>query len=330
MTSPISRRSLLRSAAAALASLGQGSRGASLPRVAIVFNNAPSADIVEYRYYKAFVRGLRERRLEPGRDLVLLPRSVDGHYDRLPQLMQELVSASVGVIVAIGPGVGAARRVTRTIPIVAVGTDGLVEFGAAASLARPGGNLTGLTAEIDDFVALAAKRLQLLHEAVPSASRVAVLGYNLHASETSRASLESAARPLRQTVVWAQARSTQEFTKAFAVIDKERADALYIEAQAGNYRLLGDIVEFATARKMPSMFEFREGPERGGLLSYGADLADLFTRSATLVDKILKGANPGDLPIEQPVKFDLVVNRSVAKTLGVTVPPALLTIAELI
>ena len=248
----------------------------------------------------------------------------------MPQLMQQLVSSSVRVIVAIGPGVGAALRLTRTIPIVAVGTDGLVESGAAASLARPGGNLTGLTAGIDDFVAMAAKRLQLLHEAVPNASRVAVLGYDLHGSEQSRASLESAARPLRQTVIWARARSAQDFAAAFAVIEHARAEALYVESQAANYRLLADIVEFAKARKMPSFFEFREGPEQGGLISYGADLADLFTRSATMVDKILKGAKPGDLPIEQPTKFDLIVNRSAAKALGVTVPPSLLARAELI
>lgn len=311
-------------------SLGHRSHGVSPPRVAVVFNNAPSDGIAEYRYYKAFVRGLRARGLEEGRDLVLLPRSADGEYDRLPQLMRQLVSESVRVIVASGPGVGAAFRQTRTIPIVAVQTDGLVEFGAAATLARPSGNVTGLTAEVDDLGKMAAKRLQLLHEAVPSASRIAVLGYDLHRVDLSRVSLESAAHPFGQTVVWANARSVQDFNTAFTIIEKERANALYVEAQAATYRMLREIIGFAAARRMPSMFEFREGPEHGGLISYGADLADLYTRSASLVDKILKGAKPGDLPIEQPTKFDLIVNRNTAKTLGIALPQVLLTRAELI
>jgi putative tryptophan/tyrosine transport system substrate-binding protein len=324
----MNRRSFLCNAAAGLLILGTRANGASLPRVAIVFMNAPATDIAGYWLDKAFVSGLRERGLEEGRNIVIVRRSAAGQYDRLPQLMQELVEAPVDCIVSIGSGVSAAWRATRTIPIVAVGTDGLVGLGLIASLGRPGGNVTGLTAEVG-WTETSTKRLQLLHEAAPRALRVAILGYALR-TEPHQAglSLESAALALGQTIVWADARTPQGLKTALATIEKERVNALYVESAPANYRHLSEIVDLAAKLKLPSVFEFREGPEAGGLMSYGSNLADLFRRAGTYVDKILRGTKPGELPLEQPTKFELVINLKAANALGITIPQSLLLRAD--
>jgi putative ABC transport system substrate-binding protein len=319
------RRSFLRATASGLLVVGWRANAAALPRVAFVWNNGTASEIADSRIDKAFVRGLRERGLEEGRNIVVVRVSAEGRYDRFPQLMEELVATSVDVIVAIGPGVGAAQRATRTIPIVAVGTDGLVESGAVASLARPGGNVTGLTGETGG-IELETKRLQLLHEAAPRASRVAFLGYGHDASQV--ASLESAGRALGQTIVWAYFRTSQDLKTAFATIEKAQADALYVQGVPVSYLHLRDIVDVAARLKLPAMYEMREGPEQGGLMSYGSDLADLFSRAASFVDRILKGAKPGDLPVEQPTRFELVLNRGTAKTLGINIPQTLLQRAD--
>lgn len=321
------RRSFLRATASGLVVVGCRANAAALPRVAFVHNNASISEVADHRNYKAFARGMRERGFEEGRNIVVVRLSAEGRYDRFPQLMEELVATSVDVIVAIGPGVGAARRATRTIPIVAVGTDGLVESGAVASLGRPGGNVTGLTGETGG-VELATKRLQLLHEAAPRASRVAFLGYGLPADASQGSSLESAGRALGQTIVWAHCRAPQDLKTAFATIEKERADALYVEGVPVSYLHLRDIVDLAARLKLPAMYEMREGPEQGGLMSYGSDLADLYNRAAIFVDRILKGAKPGDLPVEQPTRFELVLNRGTAKTLGINIPQTLLQRAD--
>ena len=316
------RRSFLRATASGLLVVGWRANAAALPRVAFVHNNTPISEVTDDRDYKAFARGLRERGFEEGRNIIVVHLSAEGRYDRFPQMMEEMVATSVDVIVAIGPGVGAAMRATRTIPIVAVGTDGLVESGAVASLGRPGGNVTGLTGETGG-IELYTKRLQLLHEAAPRASRVAFLGHG-PADALQVASLESAGRALGQTIVWAYLRSSQDLKTAFATIEKARIDALYVEGMPASYLHLRDIVDLAARLKLPAMYEMREGPEQGGLMSYGSDLADLFGRAASFVDRILKGAKPGDLPVEQPTRFELVLNRGTAKTLGIIIPPTLL------
>ena len=155
--------------------------------------------------------------------------------------------------------------------------------------------------------------------------RVAFLGYGLRSVDASQGpSLESAGRALGQTIVWAHFRTSQDLKPAFATIEKEQADALYVEAVPVTYLHLRDIVDLATRLKLPAMYEMREGPEQGGLMSYGSDLADLFSRAASFVDRILKGAKPGDLPVEQPTRFELILNRGAAKTLGIIIPPTLL------
>lgn len=318
------RRSFFGTAFTGLLVVGRRADAAALPRVALVDPNVPPSGMADNRYTSAFFGGLRERGLEEGRNVDVLRRSAEGRYDHFPQLMEELVAASVDVIVTIGPGVGAAMRATRTIPIVAVGTDGLVESGAVATLSRPGGNVTGSTGETGG-VELGTKRLQLLHEAAPRASRVAFLGYGPTSADPSQGPLlESAGRTLGQTIVWAHLRTPQDLKPAFATIEKERADALYVEGVPVSYRHVRDIVDFAAKLNLPSIYEFRDGPEQGGLMSYSADLADLFRRAAGFVDRILKGAKPGDLPVEQPTRFELVLNRSAAKMLGIIIPPTLL------
>ncbi|MET0163544.1 MAG: ABC transporter substrate-binding protein [Burkholderiales bacterium] len=315
-------------ASSALARRALAQRTEKLPRVAVVFNSIPLAETAEHHFYRAFVDGLRDLGLVAGRNIIIERRSAEGRREDMPGLMQELLALHVDVIVSIGPGVGAAQRATRSIPIVSVGTDGLVESGSAASLGRPGGNLTGLTAEVGG-VEMSTKRLQLLHEVAPRAARVAVLGYALR-MEVNQVGLESAARVLGRTIVWAHARAPQELKPALATIEKERADALYVEGTPTNYVHVREIVEFAAKLKLPSIYEFREGPEAGGLMSYGSNLADLFRRAATFVDKILRGAKPGELPMEQPTKFELVINEKAAKAIGITIPQSLLLRADVV
>jgi putative ABC transport system substrate-binding protein len=220
-------------------------------------------------------------------------------------------------------------RATDTIAIVAVGTDGLItEGGGAASLARPGRNLTGLTSEVG-VTELNGKRLQLLREAVPSASRVAFLGQSSRPSDRSwRPATETAARALGLTLFWVGADTPEQYEAAFAAIAKHRVDALYVDGTAVNFGNTRPITEFAAKLGLPAIYQFREAPEAGGLMSYGSNLADLFRRAATFVDKILRGAKPGDLPIEQPTKFELVINLRAAKALGLTIPQPLLLRAD--
>jgi putative ABC transport system substrate-binding protein len=313
-----------------LSSRANSQRAEKLPQVALVFNNVAVAGMTAHPMDRAFVDGLRNLGLVEGRNIEIERRSADGRYERLPSLMQEMLALQVDVIVTAGPGVGAARRATDTIPIVAVAADGLDEGGGAASLARPGRNFTGLTSDVG-LVGLNGKRLQLLKEAAPKISRVAFLGQSSRPSDRRwHPDTEAAAHALGLTLIWVGADTREEFEAEFAAIAKDRADALYVDATNVNYANLRPITEFAAKLRLPTIYPFREGPEAGGLISYGSNLADLFRRAATFVDKILKGAKPGDLPIEQPTKFELVINLQTAKALGLAIPPSLRLQAELI
>lgn len=299
----------------------------NLRRVAVVSNSIPLSELANHRLDRAFIAGLRDQGLVDGQNIIIERRSAEEHYDRFPLLMQELLALPVDVIVAVGPGVGAAMRATNKVPIVAVGTDGLVESGAAKSLGRPGGNVTGLTGDVGlDFD---NKRLQLLKEVAPNASRVVFLG---RASETAdplqRAAIEPAARALGQKVIWVAADSREDLESAFAEIAKERADGLFVNITPTNHVHIRSITAFAASRRTPAVYAFREGPEAGGLMSFGSNLADGFRRAAGYVAKILKGAKPGDLPIEQPTSVELVINLKTAKALGITIPQSLLLRAD--
>jgi putative ABC transport system substrate-binding protein len=311
-----------------LSSRANAQRAEKLPRVALVFNNIPVAEMTSFRPDRAFVDGLRDLGLVEGRNIVIERRSAEGRYERFPILMQELLALQVGVIVASGPGVGAARRATDTIPIVSVATDDLDADGGAASLARPGRNVTGLTSEVDLGVAN-GKRLQLLTEAAPKASRVAFLGRHSRPGDRFwRPATEAAAHALGLTLFWVGVDTPEELEAAFAAIAKDRANALFVDDTPVNYVHARSISEFAAKLRLPAIYHRREGPEAGGLMSYGSNFSDLFRRAATFVDKILKGAKPGDLSIERPTKFELVINLKAARALGLTIPQPLLLRAD--
>jgi putative ABC transport system substrate-binding protein len=315
---------------APLALAGQSAQGVEkVPRVALVFNNLPVAELTAHRFDRAFVAGLRDLGLVEGRNIMIERRSAEGRYERFPSLMQGLLALQVDVIVATGPAVWAAKRATDTIPIVAVATDSL-DSGAtlATSLALPGRNLTGLSSEVDVEV-MNRKRLQLLAEAAPKASRVAFLGQRSRPSDDRwHSAIEAAAHALRLTLFWAGADTPEELQAAFAAIAQGRADALFVDGTAVNYVHTRQISEFAARQRLPAIYPVREGPEAGGLMSYGSNLTDQFRRAATFVDKILRGAKPAELPIEQPTKFELVINLSAAKALGLTIPQPLLLRAD--
>jgi putative ABC transport system substrate-binding protein len=269
---------------------------------------------------------LRELGYIEGQDIATEYRYAEGKRDRYPELAAELVRLRVDIIVVAGadPVAQAAKNATKTIPIVMVGPGrDPVEAGLAESLARPGGNVTGITNLAPE---LGGKRLELLKEAVPKLARVAVL-YDPAAPGTSREvkeDLPAAARALGLTVRSWEVRAADGFETVFAALSKQRPDGLYVPGgslMAANRKRIAD---FALKSRLPSMYNNREYVDAGGLMYYGADTADSYRRVAYFVDRILKGAKPADLPVEQPTKFELVINLKTAKQIGVTIPPDLL------
>jgi putative ABC transport system substrate-binding protein len=265
-----------------------------------------------------------------GQNIVIEYRYGDAKPNRLPQLAVELVSLKVDIIVAAGGTnvVRAAKNATKTIPIVMAG-QGIdpVEAGFVKSLARPGGNVTGLSNPSRE---LPGKRLELLKEAVPKLARVAVL-YD-PATQSSMRNLKEifpvAARSLGLTVRAWEVRSAEDFENVFAALNKHRPDGLYVSGGALINSNRKRLVAFALKSRLPSMYQSREYVDAGGLMSYDADLADSYRRVAYFVDRILKGAKPADLPVEQPTKFELVINLKTAKQIGMTIPPNVLARAD--
>jgi putative ABC transport system substrate-binding protein len=275
---------------------------------------------------EAFKQGLRELGYVEGKNIVIEWRSAEENLDRLPALADELVRLKVDVIFAeTTPAVQATKKATTTVPIVTVSGDP-VRFGFVASLARPGGNITGLANLTPELV---GKRLSLLKEVVPRVSRVAVLfnpdspGAALRMRET-----EAAAPSLGIKLQPVEARGPNDLEHAFSAMKKERAGALIPLTSPLMGEQRKQIVELAAKNRLPAMYDSREFSEAGGLMSYGAMLADLDRRAATYVDKILKGAKPADLPVEQPKKFELIVNLKTAKQIGLPIPPNVLARAD--
>ena len=299
-------------------------------RVGLIFPSPPVSEMAGPEPVnvaaRAFVRGLRTLGYVEGRNLILERRSAEGTFERFAPIVAELVSLSMDVIVVSNtPLAQRAREVTTAVPIVlGVSTDP-VGSGLAQSLARPGGNVTGLTANVGPGIQ--GKRLELLKGAVPSASRVAFLGTKKLWDVVYETSIKAGAQALGLTVFLAEHTPT-EYAGAFALIGRERPDALFVASSSENYAQRRLIVDFATSKRLPNVHAFRESVEDGGLISYGVNIADLFRRAAGYVDKILKGAKPADLPIEQPTKFELVINLKTAKALGLTIPPSLLQRAD--
>lgn len=279
------------------------------------------------RLWEALLHGLQEFGYVEGQNIVVERRYTEGREAQLPALAAQLVNARVDVIVAAATQpVHAASRATPTIPIVMPNHSDPVGSRLVASLARPGGNITGLSIVNPD---LTGKRLELLKQAVPRVTRVAVLWNPTHQAHPNMLSeVSDAARGLGLQIQRVQAQSLNDYERAFSAMTRERAGAILVLGDVTFWLHRARIAELAAKRHLPTMFSQREHAEAGGLMSYGADLADNFRRAASYVAKILKGANPADLPIEQPTKFELVINLKAAKGLGVTIPPALLQRAD--
>jgi putative ABC transport system substrate-binding protein len=279
-------------------------------------------------FLDAFRRGLRERGYVEGRNLRIEYRWADGYLDRLPTLAQELVQRNVDIIVtASTPATRAAQTATKTIPIVTAVTGGdPVAAGFVASLAHPGGNITGLSTLAQD---LTPKSLELLRAAAPKATRIAVLLNPANAwYETFWTDSQAAARILGLALVRVEARTPEDIEGAFRTIAEARADAFIVFADPMYVAQRKQIVALAERHHLPGMYPFREFVQAGGLISYGVSLPDNYRRAATYVDKILKGAKPADLPLEQPTKFELVINLKTAKRLGLKISPSLSVFAE--
>jgi putative tryptophan/tyrosine transport system substrate-binding protein len=321
-TSP-TRRLVLAAAGALL--LTHAARGQMAKRRRIAFLTTASRAGIE-PYLGTFRQGLRA--LGYGdEDIAIEIRGADGHYERLPDLAAELVHLAPEVIVATStPAAQAAKQGTATIPIVMAASGDPVGSGFVASLAHPGGNITGLSTVAPE---MAGKWLQLLKTAIPGASRIAFLGNlgNLQQVPLLQAA-QQAARTLRTDLLSIDASTSDELDGAFATMAREHAEALIVTGDPVFFLEKTRIVELAASRKLPAIYQWREFAAIGGLMSYGPDLNDLFRRAATYVDKILKGAKPADLPVEQPTKFQLVVNLKTAQALGLTIPPVILAGAD--
>ncbi len=279
---------------------------------------------------EAFRQGLRERGYVEGQNIVIEYRSADGKIERFPRLASELARLKVDLIVAGNtPMARAAQQATTTIPIVSMAMGDPVGDGLVASLARPGGNITGSTFLGPELV---PKRLDLLKEALPKISRVAALwhpgAFGEHTMTEMLKGAEAAARTLGVQLQLVGVRGPDEFDRAFSAMTKERAEALMVFPSTMLFNERRRIVDLAAKSHMPTMYQSRQFVELGGLISYGASITDLVRRAATYVDKILKGAKPGDLPVEQPTKFELVINLKTAKALGLTIPPSVLGRAD--
>ena len=290
-----------------------------VPRIGYLSPTDPPTDSARA---EGFRLGLPDHGHIEGQNIAVEYRYAEGKRDRHPELAAELVRLKVDIIVAAGaePVVRAAMNATKTIPIVMMGggTDP-VEAGLIESLARPGGNVTGITLLSGE---LGGKRLELLKEAVPKLARVAVF-YNPAtpgAARDVKEVLPVAARALRLTIQPWEVRRTDDFDRVFAGMKKQRPDGLYVLGSplmtANHKRIVG----FALKSRLPSMYSTKEAVEAGGLMSYGADLADSYRRVAYFVDRILKGTKPADLPVEQPMRFEFVINLQTANKIGLTIP----------
>ena len=279
------------------------------------------------KFWDPLLQKLSELGYVEGRTIVFEYSTSDGQPERLPALAQNLIQRRADVIVTYGtPPTQAAKQATATIPIVMVGIGDPVQAGLVPSLGRPGGNITGNTILGPD---IGAKRLQLLREALPKMSRVAMLWNPQNASNRAQfENVQRGARALGLTLVPAEASSLGEFDSAFTAMMKKRPDALVVTADPVQQLFVGRIIDFAAGARLPTVFQIRDNVIAGGLMSYGPSLPELFRRAAIYVDKILKGTRPSDLPVEQPTKFEMVINLKTAKALGLTIPPSLLARAD--
>ena len=275
----------------------------------------------------AFLQGLRDLGYVEGQNFVLVDRYAEGQQERLPELAAELVRLEVDIIVAPTSGSAkAAKDATPTIPIVMAASGDPIGLGLVAGLARPGGNVTGPSMMNAEII---GKRMQLLKEVVPGLARVAVLANSVNPIHTLFwRETEPAARELGLELQPVEARVPEDFEAAFAAATRGKAGALIAFDDALTYNYRTRVVALAAASRLPALYGYREFPDEGGLMSYGANMASHYRHAAGYVDKILRGARPGDIPVEQPTKFDLIVNLKTAKALGLELSPSLLARAD--
>jgi putative ABC transport system substrate-binding protein len=277
--------------------------------------------------YANFRRAMRELGYLEGENVRFDERWAHGRFDRLPGLAEDLVRLNVDVIVAIGSGsVSAAKKATRTIPIVMGSGDDPVKAGFVTSLNRPGGNVTGVSILAPE---VSAKRLDILKQALPGVTRVGVLGYRANPGTAEQiTAIEAAAASLKLTIHPGYVERPGGYDEPFVRFASDRVGAVLVLTDTVLSSERARTVQIATRHRLPAFFDFRAGAEAGGLVSYGIDNLDLYRQTARFVDRILKGAKPADLPVEQPTKFDLVVNLRTARALGVTIAPAVLFRAD--
>jgi ABC-type uncharacterized transport system substrate-binding protein len=282
-----------------------------------------SSPALESNLVEAFREGLRQLGYVEGRNLIIKFEWAEGQQERHPALARELVRLTPDVILTAGtPGTLAAKQATQSIPIVTAIAGDAVATGLVASLSKPGGNVTGLSTLAPE---LDGKRLELLKEAVPKLSRVAVLRNPANPFTTiAWKAMQPAAKPLGVKLQPVEASSPNDLDRALARIKAAHPDGLVLIVDRFLFSYRASIVQFVVKNRLPGMFPYPEFAQEGGLMAYGPDYADMFRRTATYVDKILKGAKPGDLPIEQPTKFELVISLKSAKALGLTIPQSVL------
>ena len=292
----------------------------------IGFLGAESAATNQH-FFDAFREGMRDHAYIDGKNIIFVERWAEGRSERFPELIDELSSLKVDVILAVSaPAALAAKHGTATIPIVFIASDPL-GTGLIASLARPGGNLTGFSLFLGDE--FSSKWLELLKAAVPNVSRVALLWNPTNPASSHYVTvLRGAAEKLEIVLHFERVNDPDQFERAFTAIVAAGVQALVVVVDPLTVRYRGRIVELATTNRLPAMYGFREFVEVGGLIAYGVNVPYLCRRAAVYVDKIIKGATPADLPVEQPTKFELVINLTTAKALGLDVPPALLVRAD--
>ena len=297
--------------------LAEAQQTPKIPYVGILFVGGRDQPHLE-----SFKQGMREHGYTEGKNVFFEYRYAEGNYDRLPELVADLVQKKVDVIVTTSSiSAQAARKVTSTVPIVMT-SGGVIEFGLAESLAKPGGNVTGLTVLAPD---LSGKRVELLKEAFPKSRRVAALWskVSLGFRET-----QDAAKALSVPLYPIELRQADDIDKAFTEMSKAHVDALLVVPSPLVTLHSKRIAELALQHRLPGMYPTRQFAEEGGIAAYGPLLSDLYRRAATYVDKILKGVNPADLPIEQPMKFEFIINLKAAKQIGLTIPQKVLARAD--
>jgi putative tryptophan/tyrosine transport system substrate-binding protein len=299
-------------------------QAAKVPRLGLLIPGSSSAFAPRI---EAFRHGLRDLGYVEGRNITIEYRFAEGQDDRLPELVAELIRLQVDIMVTDGePAILAAQHATTTIPIVMAVSSDPVGIGYVASLARPGGNITGLSFMLTE---VSGKRLELLQEAVPKLSHVAVLWNPAVPSSTlGFKETQTAAHALGLPLQSLEVRGPDEFDQAFAAMTREHADALVVLSNPLFFGHRRQLAELAVKHRLPAIFLFREYVEAGGLMAYGANLNAMYRRAAYYVDRILKGTKPADLPVEQPMKFELVINLKTAQTLGITIPATLLFQAD--